>query len=332
LNPLSTPELNSSRGKGELRLPFFIPEKEVIAMIFNDVIKFITRTVYDKVITKTDKIVSELEGRANRMFATKKELSDKIGEVADMQEKNKKFMLDELSTKATVESLVGLANMFNERLNNVYVGIASTNQKIASDVNNVKEEIGKLVTDSISTVTEQIIKTSQETEMLKTVVSTIVPQVVNSFDSNNLAQMIEAIVASEIEKLNATTPDSPSDVMEQTEEFYGNFRFNNPIEDKTGFQFVSDGYSFDIGYRVLSGDLAVKNWLPSYSYNNNFINASFTGAGVLEFVINIFKDNNITAVTEIYSGTIGSSLVSSSQMEYVVDNNWLDVDVRSFSD
>lgn len=301
-------------------------------MIFNDVIKFITRTVYDKVITKTDKIVSELEGRANRMFATKKELSDKIGEVADMQEKNKKFMLDELSTKATVESLVGLANMFNERLNNVYVGIASTNQKIASDVNNVKEEIGKLVTDSISTVTEQIIKTSQETEMLKTVVSTIVPQVVNSFDSNNLAQMIEAIVASEIEKLNATTPDSPSDVMEQTEEFYGNFRFNNPIEDKTGFQFVSDGYSFDIGYRVLSGDLAVKNWLPSYSYNNNFINASFTGAGVLEFVINIFKDNNITAVTEIYSGTIGSSLVSSSQMEYVVDNNWLDVDVRSFSD
>lgn len=177
-------------------------------MIFYDKV---IKTIVDAVKEKTRETTNRLQNRilaienTNLLFATKKEVEKKVGDVVDMIGKEKlgilKTLEEKLAGAASMDSVISLAQGINNRLDNMYYALEVTKNQAVNQATELLSGTLSQIAQNISNNTEEIAKTKQETLAIKSVVDSLVPQVINALDTSSLTSIIDSLVQVELKAI-----------------------------------------------------------------------------------------------------------------------------------
>lgn len=177
-------------------------------MIFYDKV---IKTIVDAVKEKTKETTNRLQNRilaienTNLLFATKKEVEKKVGDVVDMIGKEKlgilKTLEEKLAGAASMDSVISLAQGINNRLDNMYYALEVTKNQAVNQATELLSGTLSQIAQNISNNTEEIAKTKQETLAIKSVVDSLVPQVINALDTSSLTSIIDSLVQVELKAI-----------------------------------------------------------------------------------------------------------------------------------
>lgn len=177
-------------------------------MIFYDkVVKTIVEAVKEKTRETTNKLhqrILTIEN-TNLLFATKKEVEKRVGEIYEMINLEKLSILKVIEEKvagvASMDSVISLAQGINNRLDNMYYALEVTKNQA---VNQATEMVGAALnqlSQSITSNTQEIAKTREETLELKGLVDTLLPQIVQTLDTSSLTSIIDSLVQVELKAI-----------------------------------------------------------------------------------------------------------------------------------
>lgn len=195
-------------------------------MIFYDTV---VKTIVDAVKEKTRETTNRLQNRilaienTNLLFATKKEVEKKIGDMQSMIEKEKTSILgvieEKISSVASMESVISLAKGINNRLDNMYMAMEVNKNQAVNQAKEIFEGTLKSIADNVASNTAEIIKNRSDTQELKTIVDNLVPQIIRTLDTSSLTSIIDSLVQVEMQAIeerlknemaSGTTPDLSS--------------------------------------------------------------------------------------------------------------------------
>ena len=181
-------------------------------MIFYDrVVKLIVDAVKEKTREATTRLhnrILEIEN-TNLLFATKKEVERKIEELHSMINTEKGSILgiieDRISKVASMESVMSLAKGLNNRLDNMYMAMEVTKTQAVNQAKEIFEEkiddAMKKISENITATTVEIAKNRTDTNELKKIVDSLVPQIMGNLDTSSLTSIIDNLVQAEMKAL-----------------------------------------------------------------------------------------------------------------------------------
>lgn len=198
-------------------------------MLFYDkVVKIIVDAVKEKTREATSKLHTRILAieNTNLLFATKKEVEKKIEGIQEMINTEKNSLLglieEKISNVASMESVMSLAKGLNNRLDNMYMAMEVNKTQAVNQAKEIFEKpvndiakilssntieiasIANKVSETISSLNEtklDIAKNVVETQDLKKVVDSLLPQIVKALDTNSLTAIIDSLVQVEMQAI-----------------------------------------------------------------------------------------------------------------------------------
>lgn len=162
------------------------------------------------------KLVEEFGEEINHLFVTRQEFRKEMSDVVHMVTREKVFLKNLLENRlmsmVSNDTLNSLVKGLNARIDNLYDAIQAARDNA---VTGAKESITSTLNEIINRIAQNqddIQKNLDETQELKTLLDTIVPQVMRTIDIDSLRTMVEEIVQTQFQavtdKLNESITET----------------------------------------------------------------------------------------------------------------------------